>query len=178
MGMVVAFLGDQYHVYTSTTQYMSSGGFQIGIIPYWVYLLFGSASVGFSLLYMLFFYKECNNNFSIRSVVATFILFLGSYLFSGYFSFLSHFDLILLIVLPTLVEFIINRYTFLDFVYIVLVAIIGCGFEITLTKFAIFQYNPPHHHLWGVPFWLFLIYMNLGLCMQQLSKYLLQEKNT
>lgn len=178
LGFFLGPVGDYAHVISGTTGYPQSVfGFYVMGIPFWVPLLFASASlaVGLSHPWMDRWLGKAVDRPGTRGMgIAIFglLVFMAVYGLSGFLPWptggLS--DLVLMF-LATLVWIFLDR-SWQGLILGAFTAIIGTAVEITLVHYHAFYYVFPKDNLYGVASWLPWIYFTASVTLGNFGRVL------
>lgn len=182
LGATLGVIGDWFHVRTNTTGYPAEKyALYIAGLPYWVFLLFGSAAVAVGLGHPVadrFFPKSARQRPGLRSpalIVAGLFAFVFLYSLSGYLPKPAGgvADLILAAAAVG-VWWALDR-TWQGVVFAATTAILGTVVEVTLVSNGIFFYQPMTSNLLGVASWLPWLYVVVSVAVGNLGRYLLRR---
>ncbi len=176
-GALFGPFGDLCHVLTHTTSYPKDvyRFYFFGLIPYWVPLLFGSATllmgITYPLLDRLFPLIQRPHTKKYLALLAPF-LFLGIYCLSGIIPYPN----ILLALLAVFTWAIVER-TWRGVLLALLTGMLGTGIEIYLVQTNVFSYQHHAAHFWGVPTWLPWLYIIASITVGNLGRFLFENKH-
>lgn len=178
LGGLIGPVGDVFHVLTGTTDYPQGVyGVYFWRLPFWVPLLFATASVNMALVsawldIILRRKRECLSQLSRTKIWLGIVCMQGHYALSG---FLPRPAGGISDVIMALVFFVIWYAfcrTWQGLALALLNAILGCSFEIFIISKGTFWYNPGVDNFYGVASWLPWIYASAAVCVGNFGRYL------
>jgi len=175
LGAMGGTLGDFFHVVSQTDGYPSSTWvLPFTHQPFWVPLLFGSATVGIGLSHPWLNFKKKSPT---QSAIGN-LLFLLLYAASAFLPFKTGGWQDILMLAGTLILWLCLDPTWQGALLALATALIGTGVEIVLTHFQIFYYYPRVANFYGVPSWLPWLYTAASITLGNTGRMLFSLHHT
>lgn len=173
IGGLLVPIGDMIHLYTKTTFYPSDTTTYLGL-PLWAYLQFAFATVLMGLPRLKFnqilgapLFSPWSKEF--KTVVFSAFYFLAHYALSGLIpESIGVTKLLVMYGLGFFFWYLADKSWQGLFIALVIAAL-GTNQEITLVRFGMFGYLPPHDQFHGVPYWLPALYISAATACQSIS---------
>jgi len=183
LGAILAPIGDIFHVFSHTTIYPSGSRHLFGLIPIWVPLQFGLATIIIGRLQTSLSYPRLKI-FSFWECTLSALSLILCYSISGYLPFQPWFSLIAIFLAclinyyllsdPPNHRFELNRQ--LNNIILLqlacFIALAGSSIEVTLIHYGVFSYTPNFQQFFSVPYWLPLLYIHASITVGAFSHYL------
>ncbi|MCB1215287.1 MAG: hypothetical protein KDK66_07405 [Deltaproteobacteria bacterium] len=178
LGALLAPVGDYFHLLSQTTQY-PEGAYAFlffDAIPWWVPLMFGSASLlmGLSIPASDVFLGKVTRPVDTKPLWAWagVFNFLFFYIVSGYLPGQEGLGAVVILALAGLVLWWALDHTWQGFLLALVSAFLGTITEVTLVYLKVFSYLPPKNTLFGVAKWLPCLYFIAGVTVGNLGRLL------
>lgn len=178
LGALLAPLGDFSHLLSDTTMYPAAGEiyYIFGVMPFWVPLMFGLATLAIGLSHLSFdrLFGSPRRAYSQRPVLVWWgvFLFVALYCLSGFLPG-QRTGLAdgMLAIGAFLLWYGLDR-TWQGVLLGFLTAVVGTAVEMTLVHFEVFYYLPPKDILLGVARWLPWLYFAASVSVGNLARAL------
>lgn len=179
IGAVLGTLGDFSHVDSLTLGYPPLGLLLPGGQPFWVPLLFGSATIAIGVSHPWVNGWLGPKNFKKPSLIRSFAgcsFFLGLYCASSYLPFDTGGLKDLILMMGAWVTWVLFDRTWQGIFLGFCTAVLGCGVEIGLTHSGAFFYYPASSNFYQVPSWLPWLYFSASVGVGNLGRFLTKLK--
>ncbi len=176
LGGTLGPIGDMFHVASKTTGYPDHYAFYLLGIPWWVFPFFGVSGLAIGLSYVFSNNAEKPRSESFLHAFYGPVVFLFSYLLSGFLTFaktplfLHH---LLLGSIFIMMWWIYGR-SLRTFLLSIWFAFIGIVVESTLVHYGVFWYTEHDNALFGVASWLPWLYLTLSVTIGNFTHFLMK----
>jgi hypothetical protein len=180
-GAIVGTLGDYCHVISQTDGYLSPLAPLPTGQPFWVPLLFGSATLSIGLSHTWFdqwIGPKKRKIMKFEACLLANLAFFSLYAMSGYLPFETGGLRDVILFLGGVSVWLIFDRTWQGLLQASVTAMIGFGVEVLLTQIGAFYYYPHAANAMGVPSWLPWLYVAASVSVAQMARFLRTRLNS